>query len=106
MVAPKRKAPAMTEHRSRRFQVVAEEDPPHGDLYELEQTTTYRVVDTRTGQTVMTFRGEMRASLSRTTGMWDDYGYSGVREIAIAPDGESVVVTDWDGHTESVPLPR
>jgi hypothetical protein len=96
----------MTEHRSRRFQVVTEEDPPHGDLYELEQTTTYRVVDTRTGQTVMTFWGEMRASLSRTSGMWDDYNCSGVREVAIAPDGESVVVTDCEGRTESVPLPR
>jgi len=96
----------MTEHRSGRFQVVAEEDPPHGDLYELEQTTTYRVIDTQTGQTVMTFRGEMRASLSRTTGMWDDYGYSGVREVAIASDEETIVVTDWDGRTERVPLPR
>ena len=96
----------MTEHRSGRFQVVAEEDTPHGDLYELEQTTTYRVTDTQTGQTVMTFRGEMRASLSRTTGMWDDYSYSGVREVAISPGEELVLVTDWDGRTECVPLPR
>jgi hypothetical protein len=89
----------------RRFRVVVEEDPPHGDLYELEQTTYYHVVDTRSGEVVVTFRGEMQASLSRTTGMWDDYRYSGAREVAIAPGEESVVVTDCDGGAELVPLP-
>jgi hypothetical protein len=85
---------------------MVEEGTPHGDLYELEQTTYHHVVDTRTGQTVITFRGETRASLSRTTGMWDDYSYSGVREVAISPGEELVLVTDWDGRTECVPLPR
>jgi hypothetical protein len=95
----------MTKRRSDRFRVVVEEDPPHGDLYELEQTAHHRVVDTWTGRTVLTFRGEMRASLSRATGTWDDYTCSGVRDVAIASGEGSAIVTHWDGHAESVPLP-
>ena len=89
-----------------RFRVVVEEAPPRGDLYELDQTTCYHVVDTRSGEVVMTFRAELRASLSRDTGLWDGYTCSGASGIAIAPDGESVIVTSYDGQEEILPLPR
>jgi hypothetical protein len=96
----------MSGDQTRRFQVVVEEGPPHGDLYELEQTTYYHVVDTHSGEVVMTFEGELQASLSRDTGMWDDYACSGVNGVAIAPDGESVIVRGCDGREEVVSLPR
>jgi hypothetical protein len=89
-----------------RFRLVVEEGTPHGDLYELEQTTYYHVLDTRSGEMVMTFRGEMQASLSRDSGLWDDYSFSGVCEVAIAPDEQSVLVRHCDGRDETVPLPQ
>jgi hypothetical protein len=96
----------MDERPETRFEVRVEEGHPHGDLFELEQTTFFRVVDTRSNEVVMTFRGEMEASLSRSTGMWDDLRYSGVREVAVAPDERSVRVMYHDGREETVPLPR
>ena len=87
-------------------EVVVEEGPPHGDLYELEQKTTYRVVDRHSGQTVMTFESLLEASLSTDTGLWDDYCFSGAREVCIAPDGLSAMVTYYDGREESHPLPQ
>jgi len=90
----------------RQFEVLVEEGAPHGDLYELEQTTYYRVVDRHSKKVVMTFQGEMEASLSTTTGMWDDYRFSGVREVLIAPDELSVIVRYHDGREETVQLPK
>jgi hypothetical protein len=89
-----------------RFELLVEEGAPHGDLYELEQTTYYRVVDRLSDEVVMTFEGEMEASLSTTTGMWDDYRFSGVREVLIASDEQSVVVRYFDGREETVLLPQ
>ena len=48
-----------------RFVVLVEEGPPRGGLFELEQTTYHRVVDTRTQAVVLTFQGEMEASFDR-----------------------------------------
>ena len=87
-----------------RFEVRVEEGPPHGGLYDLEQTTYYRVVDAASGEVVLTFEGEMEASLSTCTGMWDDYRFSGVREVILAPDERSVAVRYYDGHEEVVGL--
>ena len=98
-------AAGMSEQQMERFEIVVEEGPPHGDLYELEQTTYYRVVDTHSREAVMTFQGEMEASLSKDDGMWTDHRFSGVQEVNLAPDGQSVVVTYCDGHEETVPLP-
>ena len=89
-----------------RFELLVEEGSPHGGLYELEQTTYYRVIDRRSDEVVMAFEGEMEASLSTTTGMWDDYRFSGVREVLIAPDEQSVLVRYYDGREETVPLPQ
>ena len=85
--------------------MVVEEGSPHGGLYELEQTTYYKVVDRHSRQVLITFEGQMEASLSTTTGMWDDYRLSGVCEVSIAPDGQSVIVKYCDGHEETMSLP-
>ena len=95
----------MDERQAGRFEVVVEEGPPHGGLYELEQTTCYKVVDRHSDQVVMTFEGQMEASLSTATGMWEDYRLAGVCEVSIAPDGRSVIVDYCDGSRETVPLP-
>jgi hypothetical protein len=96
----------MDEQRAGRFEVLVEEGPPRGDLYELEQTTYYRVVDTHLKEVVMTFQGEMEASLSTTTGMWDDHRFYGVCGVTIAPDERSVIVKYCDGREEAVLLPE
>lgn len=83
-----------------------EEGHAHGGLYELEQTTYYRVVDTRSKEVAMTFQGEMSASLSTSNGTWDDYHYWGVCEVTISPDGQSVRVKYYSGREETAPLPK
>ncbi len=88
-----------------RFEVVVKEGHPHGGLYELEQTTYYQVVDKHSKEIIMTFQGEMEASLSTSTGMWDDYHYSGVCEVIIAADEQSVIVKHHSGQEETVLLP-
>ena len=87
-----------------RFVVLVEEGPPRGGLFELEQTTSYRVLDTRTQAVVLTFRGEMEASFSATTGSWEDYHGSGVREVAVAPDEKTVIVKSYDDREETIAL--
>ena len=88
----------------KRFVVLVEEGLPHGGLFELEQTTYHRVVDTRTRAVVLTFSGEMAASFSGANGSWEDYHWSGVREVMIAPDEKSVIVQYFDGREEAVVL--
>lgn len=87
--------------------VIIEEGPPHGDLYELEHDIFYNIVDRRLDRVVMTFQGEMEATLSRERGgMWEDYHCaSGVRDVTIAPDKQAAIVQYADGHEEVVPLP-
>jgi hypothetical protein len=46
----------------------------------------------------------MEASLSTSTGMWDDYRFSGVREVILVPDEGSVTVRYYDGREEMVGL--
>jgi hypothetical protein len=94
----------MSEQAERRFEVVVEEGVPHGDLYELEQTTYYHVVDRQSGKTVLTFEGSLEASLSTDTGLWDGYCLSGVREVSLATDERSVVVSYHDGTEETIQI--
>ena len=88
-----------------RFEVVVREGSPRGDLYELEQKTTYQVVDRRSDRIIMVFESLMEASLSRDTGLWDDYRFTGTSEVRITADGQSVLVTYHDGREETIPLP-
>ena len=94
----------MDDQAGKRFEVVIRQGPPHGDLYELEQTTYYQVVDTLTQQVIMVFESEMQATLSRDTGMWDDHSFTGVSDVAIAPDERSVLVQYVGGQQEAFPL--
>jgi hypothetical protein len=87
-----------------RFRVEIEEGPAHGDLYELEQTTYFQVIDRVAGAAVMTFEGEMSARLDG--GVWSDHQYSGVRDVAIMPDQRFVRVSFHDGREETIPLPK
>ena len=98
------KGAMMERQQAGHFEVVVEEGPPHGDLFELEQTTYYHVVDRHTGQVVMTFQSGMEASLSRGSGLWDDYQFSGVCEVAVAPDATAVIVRYCDGSEERIAL--
>lgn len=94
----------MNEESKERFLVVIEEGNAHGGLYELEQTTYYRVVDTYSNKPIMTFQAEMSASL--VNGMWDNYYYSGVCEVTLSADNLSVYVKYYNGQTEIVSLPK
>ena len=95
----------MAEQVTGRFEVIVESGSPRGDLYELEQKTYYRVFDRQSNQIILEFESLMEASLSRDTGMWDDYQFSGVREVIVAPDEQSVILRYHDGPDEMVPLP-
>jgi len=90
----------------KRYEIIIEEGAPHGGLFELEQTTHFLVADTKTGQVVMRFEGDMEASLSTSTGQWEDYRYHGVREVTVTRDGTRVRVRYHDGQEELVELPR
>ena len=96
----------MEERAAKRFEVVIRHGPPHGDLYELEQTTYYQVVGTLSQQVVMVFESEMEASMSRDTGMWEDYRFTGVSEVAVALDERSILVRYHHGAQEVIPLPE
>ena len=91
---------------SKRFIVQIVEGPPRGDLYELEQATYFHIVDTATDETILSFRGDMEASLSRDDGQWGDYHYSGVRQVTIAEDQRTALVEYFNGTTEQVSLPE
>jgi hypothetical protein len=95
----------MAEPAPGRYKVVEEQGSPRGDLFELEQRTYQYVVDTHTDEVVMTFESLMEVSLSRDTGMWDDYVFTGACEVALAADERSVTVTYHDGLQETFPLP-
>jgi len=87
-----------------RFEIVVEEGVPHGDLFELEQTTFYRVVDRQSNRVIVSFEGMMEASLSPETGLWADSRLSGVCEVSVVPGERAVYVRYYDGREESVPL--
>jgi hypothetical protein len=96
----------MDEQEAGRFEVIVESGAPRGDLYELEQRTYYQVVDRQSKRIVLVFESLIEAILSRDTGTWDDYRFTGVHEVSIAPDEQSVIVKYHDGLEETVPLPE
>ncbi len=97
--------PPLSSGGTGRFEGVVAEGAPRGGLHELEQTTSYWVVDRQLGLVVASFEGLMEASLSRETGLWTDYTFSDVCEVSVAPDDSSVHVKYYDGREEFVPLP-
>ena len=52
----------------------------------------------------MTFESLMEATLSRDNADWDNYGFTGVREVIISPDEQPVTVRHFDGLEETLPL--
>lgn len=92
----------MEQSRPERFIVQVVEGSPRGDLYELEQATFFHVIDTTTDQIILSFRGDMEASLSRETAQWEDAQYSGVRQVSISEDQQAVLVEHFDGTKELV----
>ncbi len=94
----------MSDLEERRFKVVVEEGVPRGDLYELEQTTYFHVVDRLSGRTVLTFEGRLDASLSTKTGLWDDYRASGAAKVTVAEDERSAIVIYHDAHEETIQI--
>jgi hypothetical protein len=95
----------MGEQPTGRFQIQVDEGPPHGDLYEWLQTTTYRVVDTHTGLVVLCLEGTLTAHLSPDTGLWDEIQITGARRVRLSADSRSVIVDQSDGE-EILPLPE
>jgi hypothetical protein len=92
------------EHPRARFAIRIEEGNPHGDVFELEQTMYFHIVEIARNEVVMTFRGDMEARFAGN-GMWEDHQYSGVKAVSIAPGEQSVLVTYHDGREEVVALP-
>ena len=88
-----------------RYEIREEKGSPRGDLFELEQKTYHHVVDRNTEEIIMTFESLMEATLSREDANWDNYEFTGVREVIISPDEESVTVRYFDGLEETLPLP-
>lgn len=95
----------MAEQRPTRLAIVIRQGPPRGDLFELEQATYYDVVDCGTQQVILTLQGETTARLSRDTGLWDEYRFSGVEQVALSADERSILVSYHDGRQETVSLP-
>ena len=91
---------------SERFIVKIIKDPPRGDLFELEQATFFQIIDTAVDQVIFSFRGDMEANLSRETAQWDDYHYSGVRQVTISKDQRTALVEYFDGIQEQISLPE
>ena len=86
-----------------RYRVEVEEGPAHGDLYELEQMTFFRVIDTCSNTVILAYAGEMSARLDG--GVWSDHQYSGVSDLIVAPDERSIRVKYHGGREEIVALP-
>ena len=88
-----------------RYEIREEKGSPRGDLFELEQKTYYHVVDRYSEEIIMTFEALMEATLSRDDASWDNYEFTGAREVIISPDEESVTIRYFDGLEETLPLP-
>lgn len=95
----------MEQPQETRYIVRIEEGPTRGDLFELEQATFFHIVDLFSGEVILTFRGDMEASLSRDNAQWDDYHYSGVSQVTISPDQKTARVEYFNRPEELVPLP-
>jgi hypothetical protein len=96
----------MTRKEKPRFEVVIEKGSPRGDLYELEQQSTYKVLDRHSNEVVLVYEELMEASLSTDDGQWGNYLFTGVKEILVADDDETVSIRYHDGQEDIIPLPQ
>ncbi len=76
--------------KNNRYRIEKEDGNAHGDLYEMEITTYFYVIDNLTNTAVMTFTGEYFTTLGDNG--WNDGNYSGVTDVKISEDGLSVLV--------------
>ena len=89
----------------KRYEVRTVQGPARGDLFELEQTTYFHVVDLLEDKIILTFREDMEASLSKDNGLWTDYHYSGVCEVVISADEQTALVNYHDGNQKFFSIP-
>lgn len=77
-----------------------------GGFGELEEKTTFDVIDGRTGAVVLTFTGDYSAEYRGGPG-WQDGTGSGVRKVEFAEDGAAIVVHRYGSRPpERIPLPE
>jgi len=89
-----------------RFEVHRSEGIPSGGLYELEIQTSFTIFDTKTGESIHVGTSFFEASLSTSTGGWDDGCSSGIKSIEISADERYAVIHDHDGTTRQIELPH
>ena len=89
-----------------RYKVRVVKGSDRGDLYELEQITYFQIVDLISNKIIITFEEKMEATISRDSGLWEDYQYSGVYEVTISPDEKTALVKYHDGKQEYIALPE
>lgn len=75
-----------------------------GGPFELEEKTTFKVVDKTTGEVLHQFVGESDASFSRSGGGWKLNWERGASEVTVDEAAGEVVVKDVDGSVSRVPL--
>jgi hypothetical protein len=80
--------------KASRWRIWEEAGDSHGDLYELERTTYFRVLDWQTKTVIATYSEEMSASYDGVS--WADYTYGGVKAITVSPTG-LLLVHQWSG---------
>jgi len=86
------------------YRIVERSGGGHGDLYELEQEDYIDVVDAETGEVVLTFESQHRASLEG--GVWANWSHTGVRRVELGEDGMSVRVFRYGfDEPENVRIP-
>ncbi len=78
---------------------------PHGDIYELEITTTIDVIRRSDEVIVLSFTGEYSARLG-DNGTWDQGSYWGVEKVELTPDErQALVYRTGQDQPERVDLP-
>lgn len=83
--------------KAARWRIWQEEGGGHGDLYELEKTTYFHVVDWQRKTVAVTFTQEMSADFDG--GLWTNYSYGGVKAVTVMPSGK-LRVRYWSGTEE------
>lgn len=86
----------------KKYRIEKHEGESRGDVYELEITTYFNVIECETGRTVMSFSGIYSAKLG-DTGTWDEGRYTGVENVVLSEDDDCVLVY-YDKKDEPVKI--